>query len=223
MGLAGRGRVGSHGLGGDIVTASVDPNSSLYRLLGIVQAHNPDLIRLVEAPDEQTFVEVTEVGVERAIRTIENGAKHYSKLDERGLSRLLADFLNKAGWQATAEREHNGHVDIVVEHMLFRQWKVLGECKIYDGYEYHIEGCDQLLGYLTGREPRSFCLDFFKVPAMFEKLRTIRARMDSELPLQQVSASQDHAIGGAFTTAHTHATQAEVAILHVGCTLKPNT
>lgn len=199
---------------------SVNADSSLLRFLGILQAHNPDLMRLAAAQDERAFLLVTEVAVERAIRTIENGAKHYSKLDERGLSRLLADMLNLAGWQATAEREHNGHVDVVVEHMLYRQWKILGECKIYDGYEYHIAGCDQLLGYLTGREPRSFCLDFFKVPAMFEKLHTIRTRMDAELPLEQVGSSQDHPIGGAFTTVHTHPTKAQVEILHIGCLVK---
>ncbi len=203
------------------MSKTVRPESSFAGWWGLMEASNPDLARLIESEDEAMFVQVTEAALDRFLRTIENGAKEYTRLGERGLSRLLTDLLNSAGWQATAERDHNGHVDVVVEHLFRRQWKYLGECKIHDGYEYHVKGCGQLIGYFTGREQRGFCLDFFKVPAMFAKLLSIRSRMDSESPLAQVGRCRDHIIKGAFISSHTHPTHSLVEILHVGCSLKP--
>lgn len=75
------------------------------------------------------------------MKTIENGAKEYSKLGERGLSQLLADCLNHSGYRATAETNNNGHVDVVVEHGFGRHWRYLGECKLHKGYQYHVDGC----------------------------------------------------------------------------------
>lgn len=45
----------------------------------------------------------TEGAIEHAMKTIENGSKEYSTLNEPGLSHLLADFLNLMGWRATAD------------------------------------------------------------------------------------------------------------------------
>jgi hypothetical protein len=196
---------------------TVPPDCSLERLLGLLEAHNPNFLQLLRVMSEEEFVVAAEGALERAIRTIESGSTRYSALDERGLSRLLADFLTMAGYQASAERDHNGHVDVVVEHSFGGRWKYLGECKMHKGFQYHLDGCKQLLGYCTGRELRAFSLDFFKVPAMFTKLSALRDRMDTEMPLDQASASSDHGIKGAFTTAHTHPTGGSVEILHAGC------
>lgn len=201
------------------MSTPVHPGSSLERLIGLLEAHNPNLLRLLEVKTEAEFVGATEEALERAIRTIESGATRYSALDERGLSRLLADFLSLAGYHASAERDNNGHVDVVVEHAFGGRWKYLGECKIYDGYQYHVDGCDQLLGYCTGRELRAFSLDFFKVPAMLEKLEGLRARMDKDRPLNQVGPSGDHNMKGAFTTEHPHKNGGTVELLHTGCSV----
>src|SRR5687767_5209949 len=125
----------------------VHPDASLERYFGLLEAHNPNLLKLLTAESEAEFIEATEEAIERAITVIESAAKWYSRLQERGLSKLLADLLNCAGFQATAERDINGHVDVVVEHLFGRRWKYLGECKIYDGFQYHIKGCEQLLSY----------------------------------------------------------------------------
>jgi hypothetical protein len=199
------------------MTTRVPPDASLERLIGLLEAHNPNLLQLLTVNTEIDFVAATEDGLERAVRTIESGAKRYSIHDERGLSRLLADLLNMAGFHASAERDSNGHVDVTVEHTFGGRWKYLGECKIYAGFQYHVAGCEQVLGYCTGRELRVFSLDFFKVPAMFEKLATLRARMVDLRPHDHCSPSSDHRIKGAFTTPHTHGNGGTVEILHAGC------
>jgi hypothetical protein len=138
----------------------VAPDASLERLFGLLEAHNPNLLDLLRVQTEVEFVYATEGAIERSVRTIESGAKQYSSLNERGLSQLLADFLNLAGYHATAERNNNGHVDVVIEHAFGGRWRYLGECKVHRGYQYHIDGCGQLLGYCIGRELRAFCMDF---------------------------------------------------------------
>lgn len=197
----------------------VDPDSSLERLFGILKTHNPNLLDLVRAETDQEFIAATEGALEHAMKTIENGAKEYSKLGERGLSQLLADCLNHSGYRATAETNNNGHVDVVVEHSFGRRWRYLGECKLHKGYQYHVDGCEQLLGYCTGREPRAFCMDFIKKVDAFKKMVKLRADMDEKLPLKQKGPGADHHILGGFVTSHDHVSGAVVEILHLGCSV----
>lgn len=199
------------------MNAEVAEDSSLVRLFGILETHNPNLLQLLKAETEEAFVVATEAALERATRTIESGAKQYARLDERGLSTLLTDLLIAAGYHATPERNINGHVDVVIEHYFGRRWKYLGECKIHKSFQYHVDGCKQLLGYCTGRELRAFCLDFFRSGTMFEKLNKLRRRMDLEKPLSQSKQSVLHSIQGGFVTAHAHASGRDVELLHFGC------
>jgi hypothetical protein len=198
---------------------NVAPDSSLERLLGLLESHNSSLKDLLLARTDTEFICATEGAIERAMKTIENGSKEYSALNEPGLSHLLADLLNLMGWRATAETNNNGHVDVVVESAFGRHWKYLGECKLHKGYQYHVDGCEQLLGYCTGREPRAFCMDFITAPPAFEKMRKLRAGMDAERPLKQKAAAADHRILGAFVTSHDHNSGAVVDILHLGCSV----
>lgn len=198
----------------------VAPDASLERWLGVLEALNPSLAELFRAKTEGEFIVATENAIERAIRRIEGGAKEYSNNGERGLSLLLADFLSQAGYKATAERYNNGHVDVVIEHAFGEQWRYLGECKIHDGFQYHVNACEQVLGYCTGREQRAFCLDFFRSAGMFGKLEKLRKRMDAELPLDQVAPSADHKIAGAFVTSHMHKSERAVELLHLGCSVE---
>ena len=86
------------------MTRPVATDSSLERMLRLLETHNPNLRELLGAMTESQFVDATENALERVMRTIENGAKLYSILDERGLSKLLADLLTLSGYQAVAER-----------------------------------------------------------------------------------------------------------------------
>jgi hypothetical protein len=197
----------------------VDPESSLERLFGLLEGHNSNLRDLLLAETEQDFIAATEGAIERAMKTIENGSKEYGKLKERGLSQLLADCLCLMGWHATAETNNNGHVDVVVECAFGRHWKYLGECKLHDGYQYHVDGCQQLLGYCTGREPRAFCMDFIDATDAFKKMKKLRAEMDEKRPLRQKAAGADHSILGGFLTSHDHDSGGVVEILHLGCSV----
>jgi hypothetical protein len=202
------------------VSEPIASDASLERLFGLLEAHNPNLLELLRAQTEVAFIEATEGAVDRAVRTIESGAKQYSDLDECGLSLLLADFLNMSGYQATAERYVNGHVDVVIEHAFGGRWKYLGECKMHRGYQYHVDGCKQVLGYCTGREQRAFCLDFFNTAGVFEKLALLQKEMDKELPEAQSGPSAGHRwIAGAFVTSHGHKSGGNVQLLHLGCSL----
>lgn len=196
----------------------VDSESSLERLFGLLECHNSNLLHLLQATTEDEFIAATEAAIERAMKTIENGAKEYSKLDEPGLSHLLTDFLALSGWHATAETNNNGHVDVVVQCAFGRHWRYLGECKLHRGYKYHVDGCQQLLGYCTGRDLRAFCMDFINT-GTFEKMKKIRSDMDKYLPLQQKKAAVDHNILGGFVTSHDHTSQTVVEILHLGCSV----
>jgi hypothetical protein len=198
---------------------TVDPDASLERLLSIYEANNPDLARLARATTDQEFRDVTEVAIERAIKKIENGAKVYARLDERGLSHLFADLLDCSGYRATAETDNNGHVDVVIESRFGSHARYLGECKLHKGYQYHVDGCEQLLGYCTGREPRAFCMDFINATDAFKKVKNLRAEMDEKRPLKQKAAGTDHSILAAFVTSHEHDSGAVVEILHLGCSV----
>jgi hypothetical protein len=197
----------------------VDRDSTLERLLGLLEGHNSNLKDLLAAKTELEFIVATEGAIERAMKKIENGSKEYSKLNEPGLSHVLADFLDLMGWRATAETNNNGHVDVVVECSFGRHWKYLGECKLHKGYQYHVDGCEQLLGYCSGRESRAFCMDFIDASDAFKKMANLRAEMDERRPLNQRAAGVDHRILGGFVTDHDHVSGAVVEILHLGCSV----
>lgn len=196
----------------------IPPKASLQYLFGKLEAHNPELLALLTAESKGDFLAAVEQALERAVGTIQSGAKQYGHMDERGLSLLLADLMNHSGLSATAERYNNGHVDIVVEHLLRGRWRYLGECKIHRNYQYHLAGCEQVLGYCGGHEQRVFCLDFFRIVEMYERFKQLREQFDEKLPLRQTKPSADYsAPRGSFLTAHAHPSGAEVEVLHVGC------
>lgn len=187
--------------------------------MGLLQSHNSKLYDLLHAKTEEDFIAATEGAIERVMKRIENGSKEYSKMGETGLSHLLADGLFLSGFHATAETNNNGHVDVVVEHSFGRSWRYLGECKLHKGYQYHVDGCEQLLSYCTGRERRAFCMDFIDSAGAFLKMVKLRADMDTNLPLKQKAVGVDHSILGAFVTSHDHNSGAVVEILHLGCSV----
>jgi hypothetical protein len=201
------------------MSPKIPVDTSLERLVALMEAHNPNFSALLNAATEEAFIAATDGAIERAVGMIESGAKDYSALDEPGLSKLLTDFLSSMGFQSTPERNVNGHVDVVVEHLFGGRWKYLGECKIHHGFQYHVDGCEQLLGYCTGRERRAFCLDFFRTAGMYQKLVELRDRMDKERPLAQNALSANHSIKGAFVTNHTHVSGSDVELLHLGCSV----
>lgn len=121
----------------------------------------------------------------------------------------------------TQETNSNGHVDLTIEadHCMPARIK-LGEAKIYDGQNYHIQGLGQLIGrYMTGREGRGLLIEYVRKPDIKSKMAKIRIHMDDKLPLNQSGPSQDHVIKWAFLTEHRHSSGEDVQVGHVGCDL----
>ena len=172
-----------------------------------------------ETSGERDVICAAEDQLEGAVRTIEVGAKYYSAMGERGLSKLLVDLLNAKGFRATAETDHHGHVDVTIEDERVGRWKYLGECKIYKGFEVHASGCRQVIGYCSGRELRAFVLGFFKQRDMYKKLEALRKQFDQDKPASQAGKSSDHRITGAFLTQHEHPNGRSIELLHFGCSV----
>lgn len=172
-----------------------------------------ELLRLTDAPDlriwlassEAEFCEAVEDSLHRAIIEMESGRKYYMELPEPALSKMLCSLMKSARIPTTAEEDSSGHVDVTVKHDN-GIYRVLGECKIYRNYSYHLGGCRQLLKrYSAGRSKRTFCLEFFRVADMYDHLSNLRGELDRKRPLRQQDAACDHpVIGGAFITAHRH-------------------
>jgi hypothetical protein len=180
----------------------------------------PPQLRVLLADSEAEYVDAVEASLESAIQHMEAGAAFNCNRDERALVHELVGCLGGGGLAAQNEAHSNGHVDVTVAHWRHNGWRVLGECKIYDGPAYHVEGCEQLLKrYATGRLPRTFCLDFVKDPEIRQKMQGIRDQMDADRPLQQRDVSHNHAMRWAFVTTHGHDSGEDVAILHVGCNI----
>lgn len=200
----------------------ISEEDSLLALFSSYEERNPELYAMILAKTEPEFVEAAERALESAIKTVEQRAKHYGKLDEPGLSGLLVDLMARSGFTATAEEDTNGHVDITIKHFSPRKFRYLGECKIWHGYQYHVDGCSQLLGYCTGREPRGFLLGFFKQEGMYTRLEELKNDFVRERPTMMTEADcAPHSIKGAFLSSHTHPSGTVIEVLHLGCNLCP--
>jgi len=196
----------------------VSAAGDLKDYLELLQSNCPGALRVFIARTPGEFSDAVEIALENAMQHMESGARFNYNRDERALTHELVGCLGGGGVHAQNEAYSNGHVDVTVAHPHRAAWKVLGECKIYDGPIYHLEGCGQLLlRYATGRLPRTFCLDFVQLDAISERMVGIRERMDQDLPLEQQGASSNHSIPWAFTTIHRHKCGDNVRILHLGC------
>jgi hypothetical protein len=194
------------------------PSDSLKDYLQYLQHFNPPVVQAWAADSERDFIESVESALENSIRRIEGMARDFCHSSERQLSLMLSQFMDAGGMPTTAETNHNGHADLSIQHPAGKFGVVLGECKIYAGYQRRCKGCDQLLNrYSSGRSPRGFCLDFFEKPAMYEKMNEVRNEFDTHRPLRQTKPSSDHRIKGCFLTIHLHFTATEIEVLHLCC------
>lgn len=206
--------------GAVIVTDALLASDKIREYAELLRLTDPPDLRLWLASSEAEFCEAVEDGLHRAIFEMESGRKHYMQLPEPALSKMLCSLMKAARIPTTAEEDSSGHVDVTVKHGN-GIYVVLGECKKYRSYSYHLGGCRQLLKrYSAGRSRRTFCLEFFCVPEMYEHLSNLRGELDRERPLKQQDAACNHpVIRGAFITAHKHSSASIVEVLHLGCNL----
>lgn len=195
-------------------------DESAYSYLRFIESTLPISYRMWRAATEDEFVKAAEEAIESAVRKVEGGVVHYHALGEVGLSQLLCQLLETAQIDGSSEENHNGHVDVTIRHPCSRPFSMLGECKIYDGYGRHRDGCNQLLNrYMSGRAKRGFCMDFCKKKQMYIKFEEVRDEFGANKPLGQVGPVQNHWIRGAFVTEHKHFTGALVEVLHLACNM----
>jgi hypothetical protein len=198
-----------------------EPENTAREFLQFVDRKLPGISLVFCSTSEREFVEAVDLILDRTIRMLEGNAATHSGLGELALSTMLTDLIDNSGVPCQKERYHNGHVDVTIAHPRSLPYQYLGECKIYNGFKRHCDGCDQLLNrYSSGRDMRGFLLEFFTRPRMYWLLQGLRNNFDQTSPLKMKRTSHDHAlIKGAFVSVHAHFTNTDVEVLHIGCNL----
>lgn len=189
--------------------------------LALLRSASPPALKVWGASAEPEFFAAVESTLDDVLRRMEAGSKQHRALQERGLSRLLVQLLSGASIPASIEVDRNGHLDVIVQHPAEPAYAMLGACSVYDGNQGHRAECQRLLERCAaGRgSARAFCLDFFLVPGMEEKLSSLRAELAADRPFDQLDLPVDREIKGAFLTAHRLPSGAVVELLHLGCNL----
>jgi hypothetical protein len=195
--------------------------NSLFDLVQLMREKAPEYVKLVTAQSEAEFDVAFDAMLERAISSLEQNSKNFQSLDEVGLSGCLALALSMPGLSVTQEAHSNGHVDITIDmdHCCPIRRK-LGEAKIYNGPEYHVQGLGQLLKrYTTGREGRGILIVYVRKQNISGLMNKIREKMDAEHPCQQQGDTVDHAFKWSFLSRHAHSCGDVLDVSHVGCNL----
>lgn len=196
-------------------------DNSAASLVERIKRKAPEYLDLLTAQTEEDFEKAFDTVLEKAVASLEANKKNFKELDEVALSGALAMALSIPGLTVSQEAHSNGHVDltIVADHCMPAR-KKLGEAKIYDGPEYHLQGLSQLLDrYTTGRESRGLLIVYFRKKNILNLVKKIRERMDSDHPCKQQGKTIDHAIKWSFFSTHRLTSGDDHEVGHIGCNL----
>ena len=196
-------------------------NSTLYNYFELTKKLSRETLDLITANSDEEFDSAFDNWLTQAISRMEANKLNYSKLDENGLSSVLAASLTTGEISVTQEQNSNGHVDLTIKlNNSSTPRTKLGEAKIWRGKEYHIKGLDQLLNrYTTGRECRGFVISYVQqkdIKGLFEDLRK---HIDSEKPFNLEGLCLNHNIKWSFLSNHKHNSGELITICHIGCNL----
>ena len=194
---------------------------SLFDLVEMMKQKAPEYIALLTAQSEAEFDKAFDAMLEKAVLRLEQNSKNFAALDEVGLSGCLAAALSMPGLSVIQEANSNGHVDITIDadHCVPARRK-LGEAKIYNGPEYHVQGLGQLLQrYTTGREGRGLLIAYVRAKDISGLIKKIRQKMDDEHPCDQRGKTVDHTIRWSFLSSHAHSCGDVLDVSHIGCNL----
>ena len=197
-----------------------DPNSAA-ELLDRIKRRAPAYLDLLTAETEEEFEAAFAVILEGAVQHLEKNKKNFEKLDEEGLSGVLAGNLSMPGLTVTQETNSNGHVDLTIEadHCTPARIK-LGEAKIYYSPSYHIKGISQLLGrYTTGREMPGLLINYVRKKGIKEITAKLKTEMDKKRPENQTGPCEDYILKWSLVTKHKHSSGEVVSVGHIGCNL----
>ena len=196
-------------------------DSSLY---AFVEALTPAQRDLLAAETAAEFNGAFSAIVLEAVRRLEKGSKNLGRLNEDGLSEVLAGFINGTNvLLVTREESSNGHVDLTFKARLCKPPReVLGEAKIFNYYDWHESGLSQLVErYSTGREDRGLLLEYVKKPKILDHMNDLRSELDQKRPCNQVANCCDHETvkQWSFCSSHTHSSGEQIEVWHFGCNL----
>jgi hypothetical protein len=93
--------------------------------------------------------------------------------------------------------------------------KRLGEAKLYKGYNYHIGGLKQLLGYMSGRAS-GYLLNYVRKRNIATLVKKLREEMNKKLPFDQSGTCTDHKLKWSFSSVHDHDSGEQVKVWHIG-------
>jgi hypothetical protein len=197
-----------------------DPNS-IAEYFDRIGRKAPAYLDLLTADTDEEFEAAFTAILDRAVHLMEKNKKNFQKLDEEGLSAVLAGTLSIPGLTVTQETNSNGHVDLTIEadHCTPARIK-LGEAKIYSSPSYHIKGISQLLRrYTTGRETPGLLINYVRKPDIKAITARLRTEMDKNLPENQSGPCEDHTLKWSLLTKHKHTSGEVVAVGHIGFNL----
>jgi hypothetical protein len=191
---------------------------SAYELFERIKIKAPEYIDLLTSESEDEFETAFTALLERAVLHLEKNKKNFIKLNENGLTGVLAAALSIPGFTVTQEANSNGHVDLTIEadHCSPARIK-LGEAKIYRSPGYHIKGIGQLLGrYTTGRESPGLLINYVRKPDIKNITQKLKDALDKQLPEGQEQLCEDHTLKWSLLTRHKHISGEILPISHIG-------
>ena len=184
------------------MTVARGTNAEQY--IELVKLFMPDFHRVACAATEDEFCEAVGQAVRHSLQMLEDRRKALTGANEVALSTDLADLLTRGGLPTAAEAHANGHVDLVINHFEVGRYRMLGECKLDRGPQYHCEGTTQVLGYCCGSEKRALCIGFCEKPDVEGRMVDARLHFDNEAECHFVVETRDHDLPWSFLGAHRH-------------------
>ena len=194
--------------------------NTLYALTNQISQFSPQHLDVFASLTNDQFKIAFDSLLGKALAGMEKNKDHFQDLGETALSGVLMLAMSMPGLSVTQEEHSNGHADLTFEFYRFGIARsILGEAKIYDGPQYHIDGLNQLLGYMTGREFSGLMVAYVKTANVAVLMQKVRDTMDEMKPDAQRGTTQPHALKWAFNSTHLHPCGEPVAIDHVACNL----
>jgi hypothetical protein len=187
--------------------------------IALVKRAMPHFHRVACAETEEEFCEAVGMALRHCLQKLEDRRKLLADAGEFALSTDLADLLSCGGLPTKAEPYVNGHVDLVISDFEAGRYRMLGECKLHSGPKYHCDGTRQVLGYCSGAEKRTICLDFCKHPDIQGRMTMIRQHMEKASPCHSLERTVNHDLPWSFIGMHRHSSGTTVEVLHIGCNL----
>jgi hypothetical protein len=167
------------------------------------------------------LVEYTRRKLQLVIDQIERSAKEYRPLGEDGLSSIIATALNNT-MVLVAQREDNsrGHVDLTITAPVYSsedKYRYLGEAKVWSTKQYCIDGFEQVMGYITGRQRNAFTIIYFRIQECDDRFKSYLEELLQQKGGKRIKLENRYAL-----TRHTHISTAKVDIDHFAAHVPKN-